>query len=77
MSDDAIARDRPSKAKEETRNVKPVCAEYPTFIPGRNADVNPGCDLDEVCGPGLGVGGVFIPGETLGPETGPSTQLVV
>ena len=30
-----------------------VCAEYPTFVPGRNADVNPGCDLDEVCSPGL------------------------
>ena len=40
LSDDAIARDRPAKAKEETRNVKPVCTEYPTFIPGRNADVN-------------------------------------
>ena len=77
MNDDAIASERPAKAKEETRNVKPVCAEYPTFVPGRNADVNPGCDLDEVCSPGLLVGWVFIPGETLGCETGPSTQLVV
>ena len=53
MNDDAVARERPAKAKEETRNVTPVCAESPTFIPGRNAEVDPGCDLDEVCSPGL------------------------